>query len=407
MAGRFLILTADAGFGHRSAADAIAAALREEGVDNENIDIVNLYEHPRVPAMLRDAQTDYDRVVREAPELYRFAYTASEQAIPNLVFATSVAALFFMPLRDVLASRSPDVVISTYPLYLPALVAIERIERRDIATMCAVTDLATVHRIWFEEGIDVYVVPTDAVAKLALQYHIPPESIRTYGIPVNPQLGRSPASKAELRRRLGWLPDAFTLFAVGSRRVQRLPEMLRGLNHSGLPIQLVVSAGRDEELHETLQQIEWHVPTHIHAFVSDMPAFLHASDCVLAKAGGLIVTETLAAGLPMLLTEVIPGQETGNAAFVVESGAGALAETPLDVLEAVCHWLADDHATLRAMADSARRAGKPDAARDVARLAQQFAQRSIAKRESAAPRDLLELGRLRAFLGQFGLMGDD
>lgn len=409
MAGRFLILTADAGFGHRSAADAVAAALRERGVVPERIDIVNLYEHERVPAVLRDVQTDYDRVVREAPELYRFAYTASEQAIPNLVFATSAAALFYLPLRDVLAAHAPDVVISTYPLYLPSLVAIERVERKDIATLCVVTDLATVHRIWFEEGIDAYVVPTEAVSRLAQQNRIAPEAIHLFGIPVNPQLGRPPDSPSDLRRELGWSPDLFTLFAVGSRRVQRLPDMLRALNHSGLPIQVVISAGKDEALFETLNQVEWHVPAHLYPFVSDMPRFMHASDCVMAKAGGLIVTETLAAGRPMILTETIPGQETGNAEYVVDSGAGVVADGPLDVLETVCHWLANERASLRLMTDNARRAGKPEAAADVAELAQQFAERSLAKRATAQaePRDQLELGRLRTFLKEFGLMADD
>jgi 1,2-diacylglycerol 3-beta-galactosyltransferase len=44
-----------------------------------------------------------------------------------------------------------------------------------------------------------------------------------------------------------------------------------------------------------------------------MPTMMRAADAIICKAGGLTVTESLACGLPLLLTDVIPGQETGNA----------------------------------------------------------------------------------------------
>ena len=90
-----LILTADAGFGHRSAANAIAAALAERGGDDISVDIVNPLNDPRTPAFMRDSQVDYDRIVREAPELYRMGYEASEEAIPNALLEGSAALLLF------------------------------------------------------------------------------------------------------------------------------------------------------------------------------------------------------------------------------------------------------------------------------------------------------------------------
>ena len=90
-----LILTADAGFGHRSAANAIAAALAERGGDDISIDIIKPLNDPRTPAFMRDSQVDYDRIVREAPELYRMGYEASEEAIPNALLEGSAALLLF------------------------------------------------------------------------------------------------------------------------------------------------------------------------------------------------------------------------------------------------------------------------------------------------------------------------
>ena len=76
-------------------------------------------------------------------------------------------------------------------------------------------------------------------------------------------------------------------------------------------------------------QMTWHIPVKIFNFVENMPTLMHASDIMLCKAGGLIVTESLACGLPMILIDVIPGQETGNAEYVMAYGAGDMSETPV------------------------------------------------------------------------------
>ncbi|HJZ48788.1 MAG TPA: glycosyltransferase, partial [Roseiflexaceae bacterium] len=54
-------------------------------------------------------------------------------------------------------------------------------------------------------------------------------------------------------------------------------------------------------------------------YVDDLVA---ASDLVITKSGGLIVSEILARGTPMVVIDPIPGQEEWNADFVAGSGAG-------------------------------------------------------------------------------------
>ena len=96
---------------------------------------------------------------------------------------------------------------------------------------------------------------------------------------------------------------------------------------------------------------------------------MRAADCILGKAGGLTVSEGLACGLPLILVDVIPGQETGNANHVVSGNAGVLTRDPIEVLETVCHWLEKDRRLYRQQAQNARRLGHPRAAYDVADLA--------------------------------------
>ena len=68
----------------------------------------------------------------------------------------------------------------------------------------------------------------------------------------------------------------------------------------------------------------------------------------------------------MILIDVIPGQETGNANHVVSGNAGVLAKYPIEVLEVMCHWLEKDRLRYHQQAQNARRLGRPHAAFDAA-----------------------------------------
>jgi processive 1,2-diacylglycerol beta-glucosyltransferase len=49
---------------------------------------------------------------------------------------------------------------------------------------------------------------------------------------------------------------------------------------------------------------------------------------VISKAGGATTREAIAARCPMLVSQIVPGQEEGNYELLRRHGVGALAETP-------------------------------------------------------------------------------
>jgi 1,2-diacylglycerol 3-beta-galactosyltransferase len=302
------------------------------------------------------------------PELYKLGYQVSEsRLVGDLIKGTFTLALFNV-LREIIRQKQPDVIVCTYLFYQGLLSAIFTIEKRHIPLLTIVTDLETVQSLWFHPVADVCLVPTQTVYDLAVQAGLPPEKVKITGIPVRPELMKGDQDRVSLRQSLGWRPDLFTVLAVGSKRVEHLYESLRVLNHSGLPVQLVVVAGGDDERYLNFQETQWHVETHCYNFVTEMGTFMRAADCILSKAGGLIVSESLACGLPLILIDVIPGQETGNANHVVSGNAGVLARDPIEVLETVCHWLEKDKSLYHQQAENARRIGYPQAAYNVADL---------------------------------------
>jgi 1,2-diacylglycerol 3-beta-galactosyltransferase len=375
-----LVLTADVGFGHRSAANAVAAAIRDRYGEECEAVILNPLEDKRAPFFLRDSGADYDRTVRSMPEFYRFYYDASDTTVTSAIVESSLTVLLFEIMLDIVRIYHPDAIVSTYPLYQAPLQAVFTMRGQDTPLLLVVTDLATVHRIWFNREVEACLVANTVVRDLGLNYGMMPEQIVVTGIPVNPMLMSDQRTPQMLRRDLGWTEEVTTFLAVGSRRVDRLLGTLNVLNHFGIPLQLVVVAGNDFALYKELQKIEWHVPNHMYKYVENIPEMMRAADAVICKAGGLIVTEALATGRPLMLVDAIPGQEEGNADFVVRGGAGDLARTDDEVLETTAHWLMDKGKILEERARNAAKMGRPNAAYEVAEQAYIAARRGPTKR---------------------------
>ncbi|MEW6178692.1 MAG: glycosyltransferase [Chloroflexota bacterium] len=388
---KVLILTADAGFGHRSAANAIAAALKHQYGHQVEVEIVNPLDDKKTPVLLRESQSDYDLLVRKAPELYKLGYDASDTTLTSLLLESALTVMLFEVLRDLLRKVNPDVIVTTYPLYQAPLTALFSIFRTFVPLITVVTDLVSVHRLWFHTNVDLLLVPTPEVRQLAIDAGIAPEKIHITGIPVHPQIAEEKRSALELRNQLGWKADLFTILAVGSRRVKGLMDALHVINHFGAPLQLVVVCGKDHETYRELHEVIWHVPVHLYEYTSEMPSFMRAADLIVCKAGGLIVTESLACGLPMILVDVLPGQETGNMEYVVNNGAGERVETPLEMLEALAHLWIHDRALLKKRAAHARRLGKPRAAYEAAEWIWQAAQQGKRRLETPRRKSLLDL----------------
>jgi hypothetical protein len=56
---------------------------------------------------------------------------------------------------------------------------------------------------------------------------------------------------------------------------------------------------------------------------------------VISKAGGATTQEAIAARCPMIVNQIVPGQEEGNYELLRRTGAGALATTPAAVIQSL------------------------------------------------------------------------
>ena len=368
MSKKVLILTADAGSGHRNAALAVYHALVELYGDELEVKIVNPLDDKKAPVFLKDSQKDYDKWVRNVPELYKFGYDVSDGLVPKAIMESVLIVSLYEVMQHMIKTEQPDVIVTTYPLYQAPIHAALAIRHYHIPVISILTDLATVHQIWFNSEVDLFIVPNEIVKDLAIKSGVPKNKIHVIGIPVDPQISKNNKNKQEMRKKLDLLENKITIFAVGSKREENLLEALNMLNHSGFDIQLIVSAGNDKSLLQELQNVDWHINTKLFEYIEDMPSYLLASDLVISKAGGLIVTEALACGLPLIMVSVIPGQETGNANYVIEGNAGYSVDNPVQFLEEISHLLIHDNEKLYELQKNALKLGNADAAYEISKV---------------------------------------
>ncbi|MBZ0304534.1 MAG: glycosyltransferase, partial [Anaerolineae bacterium] len=129
--------------------------------------------------------------------------------------------------------------------------------------------------------------------------------------------------------------------------------------------QLLIIAGRNQKLREQLEATQWNQPTKIYGFVDFMPLLMAASDMIVTKAGPATIMESCTAGLPLIISGAIPGQEIGNVEYVVKNEAGVLARGPKAVANTVESWLNDHPEELLRRAANARSLARPNAVWDI------------------------------------------
>jgi 1,2-diacylglycerol 3-beta-galactosyltransferase len=363
-----LILMSDTGGGHRSAAEALAEAVERLRPGRVNVELLDFIAVCAPFSLNRVAQL-YRPVVHYAAPLWSWLWYASDDPRWTALFLRILPPLMGGKLVDVLRQRKTDAIVSVHPLanHLVARAVGELEGPMPVVTV--VTDLVSAHAFWFCPHVDLCVVPSPGARERALRAGLPPQKVNVVGLPVGRRFREMQWSKEEARQVLGLQRDLFTVLLIGGGEgMGQVYEMARAVSGAGLPLQLVVVAGRNEGLRRQLEATSWEVPTRVCAFVTHMPELMAAADLIVTKAGPGTISEALVMGLPILISDFVPGQEEGNVRYAVEGGAGLLADTPQKLVAALEDLLAPGSRSLARMAANARRLAKPDAALEIAEL---------------------------------------
>ncbi|HEU5100438.1 MAG TPA: glycosyltransferase [Roseiflexaceae bacterium] len=322
---RILMLHASVGSGHQRAAAALAAAFaRKPGCDVALEDTLDYGSR-----VFRRAYTQsYRELSEHAPALWRLFYHGTNLSDPEWVeIANRLRSLVERPgvtrLAPMIARFAPGVIVCTHFLPVELLLRLKRRGLLPQPIYCVVTDVVA-HCFWAMPGIDGYFVASELTRDQLIARGVAPTIVQASGIPVDPAIAE-PKPAAEARHQYGFAIEQplISLFG-GGLDAERVRLMVEGLLARDIAGTLVVVAGRNAALVEALSSLSDGPSLRLRtlgfiAYVDDLVA---ASDLVITKAGGLIVSEVLGRGTPLLLIDPIPGQEEWNADYVVSAGAG-------------------------------------------------------------------------------------
>ncbi len=310
----------------------------------------------------------YIGMVKTVPAVYSFIYDRAERATHVPKFRQFVSQYTAANLRKLVDERKPDVVVCTHAFPCGVMAEYKRQFDPDLPVVGIVTDFV-VHPFWIYPNIDAYSVATPEMRATLTARGVAPERILLSGIPVDPRFATPRLPVDQLRAELDLPRDRkIVLIMGGGVGIGPLDKMMRALGKVDVPLAAVVIVGKNKGLERRVIAAAEHTayPLRVFGFVNNVFDYMHASDVLLSKPGGLTSSEALAAEIPMILVKPLPGQEERNTRYLVTRrvairarGEDALAEAVTDVLtsESVRAELHEKMAALR----------HPDAARDVAK----------------------------------------
>jgi UDP-N-acetylglucosamine:LPS N-acetylglucosamine transferase len=209
-----------------------------------------------------------------------------------------------------------------------------------------ITDLADFPpRFWIEPVQEQYVIAgTEKAAEQARAMgHDDAHIFLTSGMILRPDFYEPDNSDPlELRKEMGLradLPTAIVLFGGHGSKV--MYDITEQLNSAGLPLQLILICGRNEELAAKLRARPWKMPIHVVGFTKEVHKLMRAADFLIGKPGPGSIAEAMVRKLPVLIecnAWTLP-QERYNAEWVKEKGVGIVLKSFENVAEGVRQML--------------------------------------------------------------------
>ncbi len=377
---KIVILFSDTGGGHRSAAEALQTAVSRLDTEGRfTVEILDFIKETALPPFHRLGKA-YKPIVDNAAWFWGLGYKVSSVKPIKKSFNAFNATVAGPKMLALLRKQEMDLLVSVHPLATSVPGRIMDRIRPHVPFVTVVTDLATAHPFWYWNGADLTFVASDEAKRRALNAGVPDEKIVMAGLPIDLRFAELPSQKSEMKREYGMPTDrAMLLLIGGGEGMGNLKGYATAIAKSGLPLSLMVVAGRNEKLRRDLNSQKWDIPVQITGFVRDMPRRMAAADLLITKAGPGTLCEGLAADLPIFITGFIPGQEEGNVSWVVEGGAGRLTTTP-DEIAIALHSMFDANGPTAIYDEAqaaARRLARPDAALVIARQLMDLAEKGI------------------------------
>ncbi|MBF0521541.1 MAG: hypothetical protein HQL24_00635 [Candidatus Omnitrophica bacterium] len=352
--------------GHRQATVAIQKSLKELQ-PNLEAPTINGFGHT-YPIVENIVNRAYMSVIKRTPKIWDYLYDNPKvikqtQLIKSYVYKSSEKKI-----GQLLARYKPDAVVCTQAFPCGMVAHYKRTHHLNIKLIGVLTDFAP-HGFWINEGVDYYIVPSQDSKERFMTKGVPENSIKVYGIPIQPKFALRPDKKI-IAQNLGLDPHVPTILIMGGGQgLGPIKLILKSLIKIDFNFQTIILAGTNKKIVKGLKKIADKTDKKIliFEFARNVDELMELASLIITKTGGMTTAECLTKGLPMVIVNPIPGQEMRNADFLVNKGI-AIRVNDLNDVEEEIEFLLKSPERLLAMRQAAYENAKPHAALDIAKL---------------------------------------
>lgn len=324
---KILIFYGSYGGGHLSASRSIKEYIEKNYPDSEilMIDFME-YISKAINKVTTKAYTD---LAKNAKWIWGKIYYATEKGAVLKISSGAQKALS-LRLNKLFKEYMPNLIISTHPFSSQMCAFLKSKGKLNCTLATVMTDYA-VHKQWFmfPEYVDYIFVAHDGMKQELIKNGVEEFKIYATGIPLSNRFLLN-YNKEQILNELNLSVNKKTvLFFAGGEfgfGKDKTFKILKTIINSFPNMQVVAIAGRNKKMknnfEELVEETNSYENVKILAYTNKVPELMSISDLVISKPGGLTTTESLASGLPIIVINPIPGQETENAEFLEKHQVG-------------------------------------------------------------------------------------
>ena len=310
---RVLILSANTGGGHNSTAGALAEQLEKMGVEFEIADALSMISE-RVSQFV---SWGHSYVYRHLPSLFGHVYRYEERHPAKFIYEQCAKGA--VALQEKLRAGGYDAVVCVHVFSCMMMTEVRRRFCNLVPNYFVATDYTCSPGVT-ELRADVYFIPHRMLFGEFVRGEVAADKMFATGIPIRSEFYRT-VDRTEARRALGLRENGrlalLSCGSIGCGHLNRHALLLA----AELPADcsLAVLCGKNEKLYAQLEPYRSERLAVV-GFTSQIPLYMSAADVYLTKPGGLMTTEAIAKGLPMVFVDAVPGCETRNFEFLTARG---------------------------------------------------------------------------------------
>jgi len=228
-----------------------------------------------------------------------------------------------------LKKEKPDLIFSTHYFNTMAVSHVRRTYGLSTVLINFLSEVFDFDSYWYLKNVDHYIVTSPAAARKLLRRRFPKGKLREFPYPVRSSFFRIRDGREKTLRSLGLDPSRKTLLVtLGSEGigVTSTARMLTALVRRGLPLNVVVVAGKNARLKRQLE-VEFDgctegtciVPL---GFVTNINELVNAADFCFIKPGPATTWEVLSLRKPILFAASAQLSENPNIRYAVRNRVG-------------------------------------------------------------------------------------